>query len=333
MEGERCGGDGLTEPCGAVSLLDIVLRFSVPTAASFRPAPPLPPFGPSLANSDVARSSDVAEETHHESEKRRSLLFSRCSKSGIRGFTSSKRLTGGLFLHWRATTGGSKKVKLALLATTSLFLHWRATTKGSEKSLPSLEGHTKGSEKVKLALLATTGSLAAHGWFSAGWSPDGKMGGSNVIVMDSPSSPPVTADLIGHAVSVTFESTHRPPFPRTYGSPRSRTLLALEWQVEASSSDQAHCSLAAVTSSSGQPVKAPPLPSRLPRLPLARSYGPGRQRQRPRRAISLLTLHWQAATPSSDQLQLALEAKKGTPAAASWFAVGVRGAARWAAAM
>ncbi|CAI5977344.1 unnamed protein product [Closterium sp. NIES-64] len=116
-----------------------------------------PPFATRL------RSSDVAEETHHESEKRRSLLFSRCSKSGIRGFTSSKRLTGGLFLHWRATT--------------------------------------KGSEKVKLALLATTGSLAAHGWFSAGWSPDGKMGGSNVIVMDSPSSPPVTADLIGHAVS------------------------------------------------------------------------------------------------------------------------------------
>ncbi|CAI5508127.1 unnamed protein product [Closterium sp. Naga37s-1] len=120
------------------------------------------PIEPSLANADVARSSDVAE-SRHELERRRSLLFSRCSKSGIRGFTSSKRLTGGLFLHWRATT--------------------------------------KGSKKVNLALLATTGSLAAHGWFSAGWSPDGKMGGSNVIVMDSPSSPPVTADLIGHAVS------------------------------------------------------------------------------------------------------------------------------------
>ncbi|CAI7769603.1 unnamed protein product [Closterium sp. NIES-53] len=35
-----------------------------------------------------------------------------------------------------------------------------------------------------------------------------------------------------------------------------------------------------------------------------------------------LTLHWQAVAQSGDQLQLALEAKKGTPAAASWFAVG-----------
>ncbi|CAI5518462.1 unnamed protein product [Closterium sp. Naga37s-1] len=38
--------------------------------------------------------------------------------------------------------------------------------------------------------------------------------------------------------------------------------------------------------------------------------------------LDWLTLHWQAVTQSGDQLQLALEAKKGTPAAASWFAVG-----------
>ncbi|CAI5960799.1 unnamed protein product [Closterium sp. NIES-65] len=283
------------------------------------------------------------------------VFFAKCQKSSLAGYSSSKQLSNGY--------------------------------------------------DMRVAVVDSSSSIPAHIRFSPQpHSPGAGVAGRGLVerpassrrlpFVTSPLSAPPLVSLVSSLLPL------RLPHP-----------LALHWQVENPSSGQpAHCSLAAVTSSSGQPVKAPPLPSRLPRLPLARpprrltdhwqaavtsssdqlvndsslpfrlsspsvphlpllhlpllrphmalasrdpversackrlfspfvsrhllspifpfsvlpagSYGPGRQRQRPRRAISLLTLHWQAATPSSDQLQLALEAKKGTPAAASWFAVG-----------
>ncbi|GJP45310.1 hypothetical protein CLOM_g4714 [Closterium sp. NIES-68] len=64
--------------------------------------------------------------------------------------------------------------------TSGLTLHWKAT-----------KGKT-----VKLAVVAS-GAKAA-GWFAVGFSPNGNMGGSNVVGTDASGSP-VTKDLVGQS--------------------------------------------------------------------------------------------------------------------------------------
>ncbi|CAI5518497.1 unnamed protein product [Closterium sp. Naga37s-1] len=60
-----------------------------------------------------------------------------------------------------------------------LVLHWKATS----------------GRKIKAAVVAS--GAAAGGWFAMGWSPKGKMGGSNAVAMEDSNNPPGTYDLQG----------------------------------------------------------------------------------------------------------------------------------------
>ncbi|CAI5977346.1 unnamed protein product [Closterium sp. NIES-64] len=85
------------------------------------------------------------------------VFFAKCQKSSLAGYSSSKQLSNGLTLHWQAAT-------------------------------PS-------SDQLQLALEAKKGTPAAASWFAVGWSRSGKMGGSNVIVMEEVGSAPGQYDL------------------------------------------------------------------------------------------------------------------------------------------
>ncbi|CAI5958100.1 unnamed protein product [Closterium sp. NIES-64] len=60
-----------------------------------------------------------------------------------------------------------------------LVLHWKATS----------------GRKIKAAVVAS--GAAAGGWFAVGWSPKGKMDGSNAVAMEDSNNPPGVYDLEG----------------------------------------------------------------------------------------------------------------------------------------
>ncbi|CAI7814941.1 unnamed protein product [Closterium sp. NIES-54] len=85
------------------------------------------------------------------------VFFAKCDKSSLAGYSSSKQLTNGLTLHWQAVA--------------------------------------QSGDQLQLALEAKKGTPAAASWFAVGWSQSGKMGGSNVIVMEDVGSAPGEYDL------------------------------------------------------------------------------------------------------------------------------------------
>ncbi|CAI5988657.1 unnamed protein product [Closterium sp. NIES-65] len=69
-----------------------------------------------------------------------------------------------------------------------LTVHWQRLTLHWQAATPS-------SDQLQLALEAKKGTPAAASWFAVGWSRSGKMGGSNVIVMEEVGSAPGQYDL------------------------------------------------------------------------------------------------------------------------------------------
>ncbi|GJP54381.1 hypothetical protein CLOM_g13475 [Closterium sp. NIES-68] len=128
------------------------------------PNEPLPSSSSSSSSSlsPSAESHDDVAESYDGVLVPRRMLFApgwvlwrmansyRCNPSSLKGYTSSRRLGNGLVLHWKATTG----------------------------------------KRLRVAVVAKAGTeAAAAGWFAVGWSPKGRMDGSNVVSIESDNIP------------------------------------------------------------------------------------------------------------------------------------------------
>ncbi|CAI5475679.1 unnamed protein product [Closterium sp. Yama58-4] len=90
-----------------------------------------------------------------------------CGKSGLKGYTSMVKLQYGLSLHWKATKG----------------------------------------KHINFAIQARPGSAAQKaGWFAVGWSPNGDMGGSNVVAYETGTATASPYDLQGESAAVAATS-------------------------------------------------------------------------------------------------------------------------------